>query len=82
MSSKNYYYRLRKHHCFMFITSLGLISNGIIWAVLLAWYDMPKSCIACAIAAVFGVFMASIEYRHCVYYNARYLSSLPTQTTN
>jgi hypothetical protein len=64
----------------MFLVSLGLVSNGIIGAVLLAYVDMPKSCIACSLAAVFGMFMASIEYQHCVYYHARYKNSLPTPT--
>ena len=73
---KEYYYRRWKHHCFLFLVALTLLTNGSVWAAVFALYALPAAVISCIVAAAFGLFAATIEYRACDHFHTRYLRSL------
>lgn len=76
MTAERYYYLKWKHHCFLFILALALMSNGIVWGTVAAFYGQPAICIGCLVFAVFFTFVAVIKHRDCSEAHLRYLRAL------
>jgi uncharacterized integral membrane protein len=82
MKTTCYYYSEWKRHCLILLLGLVLASNGIAWSLVAILYGSAPWTIGLLLAAVFGIFVACVEYGACVRYHRFYIRSLTTPSPN